>query len=271
MTDNGETSDKNSAAGKSGKHGKGSSKSSSAGKIWTAIGIPVVVILLGSWLTPLPHEIAKIFHGHHDSPAADSAPLTVAVRKYVGPCGQGWIVRKPAGDVPKPPSSESLPAWESWISKTRAIDVSYTDVIATIQARPGQVVYITGFRFNVISRKPPAHGTMVTLSCGGAILGRYVAADLDTSPPRIIATSSNPASTVGGISAKPLKLPYEVTYSDGLVLNLYAQAKKYDCTWSADISWSSGGKTGDYIISDGGAPFETSPYLSNLKVILGGE
>jgi hypothetical protein len=267
VTNGGEIPNPDSSSGQAAEDKEERKPGSRSGRFWTAIGIPVLVLVLASWLTPLPHVIAKMFQSHHGSPAQTSSPLTAAVQEDVGPCGHAWIVAKPRGAVPTPPTTLTASAWTPWIRKAKAIETSYTDVIVTIQARPGQVVYLTGFEFDVSKRQPPLHGTTVAPACGGPVLGRFVSADLDSSPPRIIATSSDPTAVVGGLNATPLKLPYEVTYRDGLVLILDAQVKKYDCTWSADIMWASGGRTGDLVIDENGAPFQTTPWVANQKAI----
>jgi hypothetical protein len=197
---------------------------------------------------------------------SSGSPLTAAVRKNVGPCGHAWIVGK-SPSLPKPPpaSSDSPGAWVSWAQAARAVDASESSATVTIQARPGKVVYITGIEFKVLQRKAPIQGKIAAPACAGPQLGRYVDVELDRRPPRLIATSSDPTAMVGGTAPgenyAPLKLPYKVTYDDGLVLIIYGQVKKLDCVWSADILWSSGGRNGSFQIDNNGKPFETTPML----------
>jgi len=201
------------------------------------------------------------------TPLQPGLPLTVAVRKDIGPCAHAWMVRK-SSSVPKPPLSNlNSEVWASWARAAGAVDAGRTDVTATIQAKPGDVVYITGFQFNVSQRRPPIHGTVAGPTCAGPTYGRFVAVHLDPNPPRIFATSSDPRAIVGaepgalGLKVKPLTLPYKVTNSDGLVLILEAQAKKFDCVWSVDILWSSDGRNGSVTIGNNGKPFETTPLI----------
>ena len=201
------------------------------------------------------------------TPLQPGLPLTVAVRKDIGPCAHAWMVRK-SSSVPKPPLSNlNSEVWASWARAAGAVDAGRTDVTATIQAKPGDVVYITGFQFNVSQRRPPIHGTVAGPTCAGPTYGRFVAVHLDPNPPRIFATSSDPRAIVGaepgalGLKVKPLTLQYKVTNSDGLVLILEAQAKKFDCVWSADILWSSDGRNGSVTIGNNGKPFETTPLI----------
>ena len=196
------------------------------------------------------------------------SPLTVAVRKNIGPCGNAWVYgRSPSLPKPPPATSASLGAWTSWAKAAGAVDASESSATVTIQASPGKVVYITGIQFNVLQRRPPLRGKVAAPACGGPQLGRFVDVELDRRPPRVIATSSDPKALVGaygpGENVAPLKLPYKVTYDDGLVLIIYGQVKKLDCIWSADILWSSGGRNGSFRIDNNGKPFETTPMLTS--------
>jgi hypothetical protein len=140
--------------------------------------------------------------------------------------------------------------------------------ILTIQGRPGQAVYLTGFRFNV-NRKHPIRGVMVGPPCGGPITGRYIEADLDQVPPHIIESSSNPKATVGEVpnNYQPLTLPYEISSTDRLLLLVQGTSGKYEDVWSMDILWSSNGINGDTRINDNGVPFKTSPSRYRTKLL----
>jgi hypothetical protein len=198
------------------------------------------------------------------APPQPGSPLTVATRKDIGPCGHAWIEGRQAPSAPKPPLSSLAPnVWASWAKASGAVDARESDVTATIQAKPGTVVYITGIQFNVLQRKSPIRGTLAAPPCAGPEIGRFVDVDLDHRPPQVIGTSSDPNALVApngpAEHLAPLKLPYKVTNSDGLVLILYGQVAKYDCVWTADILWSSNGRTGSVRIDDNGRPFETTP------------
>jgi hypothetical protein len=202
------------------------------------------------------------------APLGPGSPLTVAITKDIGPCAHAWMVSRRSSSVPKPPLSNLTPeVWASWARAVGAVDAGRTDVTATIQAKPGDVVYITGIQFSVSQRRPPIHGTLAAPTCAGPTYGRFVAVHLDPSPPRVFATSSDPRALVGvapgalGLKVKPFTLPYKVTNSDGLVLILEAQAKKFDCVWSAEILWSSNGRNGSVRIDNNGRPFETTPLI----------
>jgi hypothetical protein len=219
---------------------------------------PLVVALLGTWLSPLP----KMIKDHFTTKAVSSpSSVLIAIRKSDYPCGGMWVVRKPPSAIPKPPSSSSSD-WGPWVKATGAVDVGSTYATVTIQARPGQVAYITGIHFKILKRKPPIHGTQVSMGCGGPVQGKFVEADLDNVPPRVVETSSDPTAAVGQTpdNFAPFKLPYEVSNTDGLVLIVYGEVKKCDCIWTADILWSSNGRNGSTRIDNNGVPFETTPF-----------
>jgi len=237
--------------------------------VLTLVVAPVIVILLGAWLVGFPSFVkSHLFPGKNTH---DLSPVTVAVMKENLACGGAWIVRKPLSALPKtPPSEDSSADWTPWVKASGASDAGYTYVTVTIQGRTGQVVYLTGIRFNV-KHNPPIRGAMVETQCGGPLIGRYVEADLDTEPPRIIESSSNPEATVGMVpnTTKPLTFPYAISDTDALVLIIQGDAQKFDCVWTADVSWQSEGVSGIAHIDNNGVPFETSPSRYATRIVHG--
>lgn len=225
---------------------------------WLSIGVPVIIALLAAWLSPLPGYIVHMFKGHGSSPLK-FAPVTASVQDP-GPCAHEWVARSA---VPKPPRySEDVNVWDSWVKAAQAVEANSTLEYVTIQAKRGYAVFITNIRFDVVKRRPPIHGILVFPGCGGPLVGRFIAVLLDHRPPRILGTSSDPTASVGGavqLNTAPLRLPYEVTNTDGLVLILEGVAEKFDCVWSAEITWSSDGHNGQIEINNKGKPFETTP------------
>lgn len=253
----------------SGREREESDKRGRRGRLWATIGAPVIVALLAAWLTPLPRYISRAFEGGEAGSRTVSQPLSVAVQDDIRPCGDEWMVNKPLSSIPRAPSSLEPSAWAAWVKVARAVQVRETDAIATIQAKPGQAVFITGIRFDVLKRMPPMRGPVAAPPCGGPLLGRFVDVNLDKSPPQVVQTSSSPQAVVGATALRqaPLRLPYEVSNSDGLVLILYGEVEKTYCIWKADIMWSSNGRSGTFVIDNNGEPFETTPYWPNAPRI----
>jgi hypothetical protein len=194
------------------------------------------------------------------------APV-VAVRRLGGLLGDGtgfWIVSKPPQDLPPLPADET--GVEQWVSKTGAIDsyavgsAALTNLQVTIQGSSSAQIILTGIDFVVVSRRTGTiHGGLVSDGAAGATDFRYVAVNLDSKPPKIIASYPNylAGSSDPPWERTPVRFPYFVTNTSSEVFNIVAYTHNY-VTWYAELLWSVNGRNGESIINDGGKPFETA-------------
>ena len=130
----------------------------------------------------------------------------------------------------------------------------------SIQGESSRTVTLTGIDFSVERRQRPP-GATFALPCGDSIYGRYVVADLDRDPAGVSGTAQDPKAVldpvdpVGGAAEskfKPISFPWTVSVTDPLLLQIVAATKRCDCTWRAEIPWTSGDQTGVIEIDNGG-------------------
>jgi hypothetical protein len=57
---------------------------------------------------------------------------------------------------------------------------------------------------------------------------------------------------------KPVRFPYKVSQTDPEVFYIAVNTKKCDCTWIAELFWTTRGKNGSTIIDDNGRPFRVT-------------
>lgn len=68
-------------------------------------------------------------------------------------------------------------------------------------------------------------------------------------------------SVAGNDSGEPIEavaFPYSVSVTDPEVLLITGRTVGCDCDWFAELTWSSGGRSGTVRVDDGGRPFRTS-------------
>ena len=200
------------------------------------------------------------------TPAVPDAP-TVAVRRLSGLLGDGtgfWIVTKPPQDLPPLPEDET--GVEQWVSETDAIDsyaagsAALTNLQVTIQGRSSAQIILTGIDFVVVRRRTGTiQGGLVADGAAGPTDFRYIEVNLDSKPPKIIASYPNylAGSSDPPWERTPVRFPYFVTDTSSEVFNIVAYTHN-DVTWYAELLWSVNGRNGESIINDDGKPFETA-------------
>ncbi len=129
----------------------------------------------------------------------------------------------------------------------------------SIQGESERTVVLTGVHFTV-HREPRPKGSVFEEPCGGPIAGRALVADLDVSPPRIVASSSDPNGLAGSeenghLLTRPIRFPWTVSVTDPLLLYVIARTDSCYCKWTAKLPWVSGGRHGSVTIDDGGKEF----------------
>ncbi|ESU45973.1 hypothetical protein P376_6049 [Streptomyces sp. HCCB10043] len=115
---------------------------------------------------------------------------------------------------------------------------------------------LESLRIRVVERGSPAPGRVYRMSsgCGGSLTPRMFDVDLDASRPVA-------RSVAGNDSGEPIEavaFPYRVSVTDPEVFLITGRTVGCDCSWVAELTWSSGGRSGTVRIDDGGRPFRTS-------------
>ncbi|WP_426499586.1 helix-turn-helix domain-containing protein [Streptomyces sp. D54] len=192
-----------------------------------------------------------------DSPAqaAGRTPFTWTADDHVwkNGCDHSYVIDRAPAAVPPPPVEADA---ESWAGALGAVHAGEAGVRVTLQGRDERAVVLESLRIRVVERRSPAQGLIYRMSsgCGGSLTPRMFDVDLDV--PRPVARS-----VAGNDSGEPIEavaFPYSVSVTDPEVLLITGRTVGCDCDWYAELTWSSGGRSGTVRVDDGGRPFRTS-------------
>ncbi|MEV7904377.1 helix-turn-helix domain-containing protein [Streptomyces anulatus] len=193
--------------------------------------------------------------GGSPGPAAGRAPFTWTADDHVwkNGCDHSYVIDRAPAAVPPPPVEADA---ESWAGALGAVHAGETGVRVTLQGRDERAVVLEALRIRVVERRSPARGRVYRMSsgCGGSLTPRMFDVDLDV--PRPVARS-----VAGNDSGEPIEavaFPYSVSVTDPEVLLITGRTVGCDCDWFAELTWSSGGRSGTVRVDDGGRPFRTS-------------
>ncbi|MET9771757.1 helix-turn-helix domain-containing protein [Streptomyces sp. NPDC006415] len=193
--------------------------------------------------------------GPSSASEAGRAPFTWTGDDHVwkNGCDHAYLVdRAPAAVPPPPVEADAAP----WAGALGAVHAGETGVRITLQGRDERAVVLESLRIRVVERRSPAPGRVYRMSsgCGGSLTPRMFDVDLDV--PRPVARS-----VAGNDSGEPIEavaFPYRVSVTDPEVFLITGRTAGCDCDWFAELSWSSGGRSGTVRIDDGGRPFRSS-------------
>ncbi|EHM27615.1 MULTISPECIES: helix-turn-helix domain-containing protein [Streptomyces] len=193
--------------------------------------------------------------GGSPGPEAGRAPFTWTADDHVwkNGCDHSYVIDRAPAAVPPPPVEADA---ESWAGALGAVHAGEAGVRVTLQGRDERAVVLESLRIRVVERRSPAQGRVYRMSsgCGGSLTPRMFDVDLDV--PRPVARS-----VAGNDSGEPIEavaFPYSVSVTDPEVLLITGRTVGCDCDWFAELTWSSGGRSGTVRVDDGGRPFRTS-------------
>ncbi|MFD8073840.1 helix-turn-helix domain-containing protein [Streptomyces sp. NPDC059718] len=182
-------------------------------------------------------------------------PLVWSVRSHVweNGCGHDYLIDRPPADVPPPPVSQDARAWATALG---AVHGGTTIVEATIRGRGSTPVVVQALHIRVVERRDPLRWSSYSMDngCGGALTPAEYAVDLDAARPQPRPRDGSDSEHV----LPAVRLPYQVSAQDPLVLRVHARTVRCDCDWFLELEWSAGGLTDTVRIDDGGRPFRTS-------------
>ncbi|MEV8001080.1 helix-turn-helix domain-containing protein [Streptomyces parvus] len=193
--------------------------------------------------------------GPSSDPAAGRVPFTWTGDDHVwkNGCDHSYLLGRAPTAVPPPPVQADA---ASWAGALGAVHAGETGVRITLQGRDDRAVVLESLRIRVVERGSPAPGRVYRMSsgCGGSLTPRMFDVDLDASRPVA-------RSVAGNDSGEPIEavaFPYRVSVTDPEVFLITGRTVGCDCSWVAELAWSSGGRSGTVRIDDGGRPFRTS-------------
>lgn len=188
-------------------------------------------------------------------PGAGRVPFTWTGEDHVwkNGCDHAYLLDRAPAAVPPPPVQADA---ASWAGALGAVHAGETGVRITLQGRDERTVVLESLRIRVVERRAAAKGRVYRMSsgCGGSLTPRMFDVDLDV--PRPVARS-----VAGNDSGEPIEavaFPYSVSATDPEVFLITGRTVGCDCAWVAELTWSSGGRSGTVRIDDDGRPFRTS-------------
>ncbi|QKW01853.1 helix-turn-helix transcriptional regulator [Streptomyces sp. NA02536] len=192
-----------------------------------------------------PPEAAKGGAGQ-----ADAVPLTVRTAPYTweDPCSQRYLIDRAPGEVPPPPLEQDVPAWTSAVG---AVSSGGQYVQLTVQGTGAETVVVEGLTVRVAGKRSPLAWNDFAMGypgvgCGGNVPTRSFTVALDAARPVVTPESGH------------RDFPFKVSESDPEIYYIKADASAYDVSWSLELKWSSGSRSGTLTLDDKGRPFRTS-------------
>ncbi|MET8844678.1 helix-turn-helix domain-containing protein [Streptomyces rubiginosohelvolus] len=193
--------------------------------------------------------------GPSSGPGAGRVPFTWTGDDHVwkNGCDHAYLLDRAPAAVPPPPMEADA---ASWAGALGAVHAGETGVRITLQGRDDRAVVLESLRIRVVERSSPAEGRVYRMSsgCGGSLTPRMFDVDLDASRPAARPVAGNDS----GEPIEAVAFPYRVSVTDPEVFLITGRTVGCDCSWVAELAWSSGGRSGTVRIGDGGRPFRTN-------------
>ncbi|HCA87269.1 MAG TPA: hypothetical protein DEQ61_18385, partial [Streptomyces sp.] len=187
-----------------------------------------------------------------------AVPLTLTTRSHVwaNGCDHRYLIDRPPSRVPPPPVEQDAAAWAA---EQGGVHGGRTNVEVTVQGVAADaVVVLQDLHVRVVGRRAPLGWSSFAMAngCGGSLTPASFDVDLDADRP--LARPTDGFDGDRGEKLPAVRLPYQVSPKDSLVLRVFARTEGCDCQWYLELDWSSGGRKGTVRIDDGGDPFRTS-------------
>jgi hypothetical protein len=173
----------------------------------------------------------------------------------------GYVIPRPLGQITVPPGQDQeVEKREQWAADLGGVQANRMDVQVTVLGRSSESVILTNLRVRIVNRRPPLLGTHITYGpLGEGVFERYLIVDLDSSPPKITDSVDQRFLVEGDPQdEKPVRFPYRVSQTEPEVFYIAVSTKTCDCTWVAELFWTTRGRNGSTIIDDNGHPFRVT-------------
>jgi hypothetical protein len=153
-------------------------------------------------------------------------------------------------------------SWRDWSPAATGVSASPDYVLFFVQGRSNAQVILTDLRVRVHDRRPPVAGTLLQGACGDVGAFRWLEVDLDQDPLRPLPRYSQKMAQlakgeVADWKLQPIQFPYKVSVSESEPFLIVANTQGCDCTWDAELTWATEGRTGTSVINNNGTPFRT--------------
>jgi hypothetical protein len=162
-----------------------------------------------------------------------------------------FLLERPIAEVGPPPNGEEERGRYRWAKEMEGVDAFATVLRLVIRGRGEAPVTLHGLEVEVVERRPPLPGTVLTYDGQGAgQVVRFFEIDLDAKPP--VATYS------GAQGGEETLFPYRVSAGELEVFDIYAFTFESDVRWRLRLAYTDDEETGALVIDNHGQPFETS-------------
>lgn len=226
--------------------------------------IAILTLLFGN---PVVSGRAVMVSGDPTSAESVPPPFVVGVDAYAsGGCGTYTFDQTARQLDPIPTRGENTAELAKWLAEHDAIQSlpygKYTvaHLIVNITGQTDSPVTITGISFEAVKRQPTwVGGTVISGQCGDETSGRFIEADLDTIPPSIVSTNTDPDAIWGSDpqDLTPVKYPYTVKSGDSEPFYIIAHTNTY-VEYRIHVDWIYQNQSGSTVIDNHGRPFRVA-------------
>jgi hypothetical protein len=236
-----------------------------------AVGVIVAAALTGLLVKGGEKVVGKV-EASLTGPATvtfktDSGPVVAtSIQQGMGCVGNGWVYPSdsPAAEGARPGDGVKVGkhTWDEDPGAFGAVVASPIILSITMTGPTDHAIIIKDLKFKVLDRQPiitPQHVHLNMFGdCGTGITTQYGMVDLDSEAPYWVDASDWPQEyrPGGRTRLEPLRFPYRLHANDPEDFEVIVYTRKCVCTWSAEIRWVDGSKTGTTVVAgDKDAPF----------------
>jgi hypothetical protein len=226
--------------------------------------IAILTFFLGN---PTVSGKAVVASGNATTTESDPAPFVVGVDAYAsGACGTYTFEQTARELDPIPSGGGGTTRLSEWLTEHDAVQslpyglYTVAHLILNITGQTDSPVTITGISFEAVKRQPTGpSGTVISGQCGDATAGRFIEVNLDTTPPGIVSTNTDPNAIWGSDPQEltPVKYPYTVKNGDSEPFYIVAHTNAY-VEYQIRVDWIYQSQAGSTVINNRGRPFKVA-------------
>jgi hypothetical protein len=164
-----------------------------------------------------------------------------------------FIVQRSIAEVGPPPNGDDEQGRYRWAKEMGAVDAFATVLRLVIRGRSESPVTLHGLEVEVVERRPPLPGTLLTYSGQGAGQDvRHFTVQLDKEPSTV--------KYVTDEGAEEVPFPYRVSQTELEVFDIFAYSLQDYVEWRLRLAYTDDEGAGTMVIDDGGKPFQTTAH-----------
>jgi hypothetical protein len=162
-----------------------------------------------------------------------------------------FIVQRPIAEVGPPPNGEDEQGRYRWAKEMGGVDAFATVLRLVIRGRSEAPVTLHRLEVEIVARRPPLAGTLLTYTGQGAGQEvRHFKIDLDEQSPSV--------AYVGGKATAEIPFPYRVSRTELEVFDIFAFTLQHYVEWRLRLTYTDDEGEGTLVIDDDGQPFQTT-------------